>query len=177
MEARCDRLQLCSATCRLSPGELGSIFTSLAGKGFGWLHCGGGGALAPAPNPPEAQRELITVYVCTVISHEPLCLWNSQADCWCVSTLFCRRRSLQRNTLDRAYYLSFCVISNIVQQLLFILLINSRFGHNSRVQPELLMAGNCCFLAIIDSLLKLIHTLSDSKLNAHPSFMVHAIVN
>lgn len=40
---------------------------------------GGGGALAPALNPPEAQRELITVYVCTVISHEPLCLWRSQA--------------------------------------------------------------------------------------------------
>lgn len=53
-------------------------------------------------NPPEAWGELITVYVCTVIPHEPLRLWSSQADC-CLSTLFCRRRSLQRNTLDGAY--------------------------------------------------------------------------
>lgn len=32
-------------------------------------------------NPPEARGELITVYVCTVIPHEPLSLWSSQADC------------------------------------------------------------------------------------------------
>lgn len=31
--------------------------------------------------PPEARGELITVYVCTVIPHEPVCLWSSQADC------------------------------------------------------------------------------------------------
>lgn len=31
--------------------------------------------------PPEAQGELITGYVCTVIPHEPLCLRRSQADC------------------------------------------------------------------------------------------------
>lgn len=53
--------------------------------------------------PLEAWGELITVYVCAVIPHEPLCLWSSQADGRFLSTLFCRRSSLERNTLDGAY--------------------------------------------------------------------------
>lgn len=54
----------------------------LAGKDLaGCTEGEGEPSLLPLTAPPEVRRELITVYVCTVIPHEPLCLWNSHADC------------------------------------------------------------------------------------------------
>lgn len=64
--------------CCLIPWELRAFHTSYSG-GADFAVAGGG--VGEPPNPPEARRELITSYVCTVIPHEPLRLWSSAADC------------------------------------------------------------------------------------------------